>query len=111
MRNLKDLGTINITTSNMTNNLKNNKDLKVFQEVMEVKDREIKNMVIKNEAVQASMHEQDKIINELKNTLRKVTGELEIEKQKHTTEILNKNIKQLKNTLNKKDKEIKQYEG
>jgi len=110
MRSLKELGNVDVNLFNPNNNKNSSSiDIKTFQDTIEYKDKELRDLRIKLESIKTSMKEQDNTLSDYRSQLTKVTNELNIEKQKNTTKNLEKQINKMKKDIIKKDKEVDEY--
>jgi hypothetical protein len=104
LRSLKDLGKVDVhlqpTPFNKT------QDVKAFQDMMEMKDKEMADMQIKNNSYKTSMREMQMTLDELRSMNVKMSHELEMEKGKNSTKVYEKQLNKLKKDVTKKDKDI-----
>jgi len=111
MRSLKDLGNVGAETFNTRNDTKKmgNMDVRAFQEGMELKDKELCDMRIKLNSLKASMTELNQLVDDLRSQNNKFNKELEVEKQKNSTKVLERQLNKLKKEILKKDRDIDEY--
>lgn len=107
LRSLKDLGEVNIDTFSKQNQgtSNNNIDIKVFQDNLDMKDKELCDMRIKFNSAKQTLKEQNVTIEELRSQNAKLGKELDIEKQKNSTKVMERQITKLKKEIVKKEKE------
>jgi len=106
MRSLKDLGTVNVETFTRKGANNSGLDLKAFQDGMEMKDKELTDLRIKLNSLKTSMKEQGELIDDLRNVNNRLTNEVQVEKQKNSTKVLEKQLNKIKKEVLRKDKDI-----
>jgi len=106
MRSLKDLGSVNVETFTRKQGGGSGIDLKAFQEGMELKDKELTDVRIKLNSLKAAMKEQNVLVDDLRAQNSRLSSEVQVEKQKNSTKVLEKQLHKIKKEVLRKDKDI-----
>lgn len=106
LRSLKDLGKVEI--NNKPNPRGSTQDLKAFQDMMEVKDKELTDIQIRNNSYKASMKDMQLSLDHMRSLNEKLTREIEAEKRKNTSDLYKNQLRKMEKDIKKKDKDIEE---
>lgn len=106
LRSLKDLGKVEI--NNKPNPRGSTQDLKAFQDMMEVKDKELTDIQIRNNSYKASMKDMQLSLDHMRSLNEKLTREIEAEKRKNISDLYKNQLRKMEKDIKKKDKDIEE---
>lgn len=77
--------------------------------MMEVKDKELTDLQIRNNSYKASMKDMQLSLDQLRSLNEKQARELEGEKRKNTSDLYKNQLRKMEKDIKKKDKDIEEY--